>query len=169
MASKLNLEDIYKEYSPKVRLILFRYGVGGELDDLVQETFIKVWKSLDDFKGESSLSTWIYRVTINTAKNAKRAKQRKWWMTLSGEESLEETAQTEQGVEDELTRRSAILKAFGQLSPKLREAITLYSIKELEIEEIAVILEVPTGTVKSRLHEARLKLRHILKEEDLAS
>jgi RNA polymerase sigma-70 factor (ECF subfamily) len=156
--SQPSFQDIYLAHAPAVRALLYRYGVAGDMDDLVQETFIKIWKGMDEFKGDSSLTTWIYRVAINVAKNDKRAKKRKWWLLLSHDDTAIDLASSAADAEKILSDQTALDKAIATLSPKLKETLVLFSIKELEIEEIAKILDISPGTVKSRLHQARKNL-----------
>lgn len=167
MASKHpSLEELYEKHAAQVRTLLHRYGAENDIDDLVQETFLKIWKALPEFKGDSSVTTWIYRITINTAKNSRRAKKRKWWLLLHREDEGPEIESPAPSIAETLEAKGALDEALKSLSPKLRETLSLYSLKELEIEEIATILEISPGTVKSRLHTARTLLERYFKDEE---
>ncbi len=161
--------DLHRAYAESVRKLLHRYGSGGDLDDLVQETFIHVWKGYANFRGDSSVSTWIYRIAVNVAKNAQRSKRRKWWLLFEGETEELHAPSSAPNAEDSLTQRTSLSAAMQHLSPKLRDTLILYSLKELEIEEIAAVLGISAGTVKSRLHQARTQLAALLSQDEEVS
>ncbi len=155
---------LYDAYSPRVRAILYRYVGPSDLSDLVQEAFIKIWTALPTFRRDATLRTWVYRVAVNVAKDHLRARRRKWWLLFAPDRA---EAQAERDPVDHAARwqdRQELTRAMAQLSPALREVLALYSLQELEMTEIARILDIPEGTVKSRLHKARQALRDEVQE-----
>lgn len=157
MTSQQSFKDIYTEHASGVRRLLYRMGVGSDLDDLVQETFVKVHHHLAEFEERSSLKTWIYSVAMNTARDHHRKSKRRGWLSFFGEDSYELTSP--ERPDQQISDREQIENSLKALSPKLREAVILHSVQDLELQEIAAILKIPIGTVKSRLHEARSKLK----------
>lgn len=158
---ELDFRALYEQHASLVRSVLYRFCGSADLDDLVQETFVKVWKGRAEFKGESAVSTWIVRIAINVAKNHQRAKRRRWWQILSDDPKALDLVSGRASAEKELSARRELDQALQTLSPKLREVVILYSLRELDIETIAGILEISEGTVKSRLHLARKKLNEL--------
>jgi RNA polymerase sigma-70 factor (ECF subfamily) len=131
--------------------------------DVAQETFIKAYRALPSFRGESAFYTWIYRIAINTAKNHIAARSRRPTdddieveiaEQFEGESSLKDQ-ETPEGLllRDELAR--AIQTALQELPPELRTAITLREMDGLSYDEIAEVMECPVGTVRSRIFRAR--------------
>ncbi len=139
-----------------------------DAQDVVQEAFLSAYQSLDSFKGHSEFFTWLYRIAMNTAISLKR-KQR---VTLSidagrnGEGGIEppdasEYSRPGQGLEraDEERR---IQEALNRLSPEHRAVLILKDMEGQKYEAMAEVLQVPIGTIRSRLHRARAELRELL-------
>jgi len=164
------------KYQNKIIQLAYRYVHDhDEAQDVAQEAFIKAYKSLDHFRGDSAFFTWIYRIAINTAKNhlvasgrrppksdldAQEAEQ------YDGAEGLREYATPEHVLlRDEL--KETIASAINDLPDDLRTAITLRELEGLSYEEIAQAMDCPIGTVRSRIFRARdaidVKLRPLLK------
>jgi RNA polymerase sigma-70 factor (ECF subfamily) len=136
--------------------------------DAVQESLIKIYKNLDKFKFRSSFSTWIYTITKNTAFDAFRRKKN----DVSFDDISEFTwsEQTSYGLEDSVVdaeTRGSIYRMINELRHDQRSVIILKDIDGYSYEEISVILDIPIGTVRSRLSRAREKLRAALKAEGL--
>jgi RNA polymerase sigma-70 factor, ECF subfamily len=140
--------------------------------DVVQEVFLKVFRNIDHFRGDSSLKTWVYRIAVNEARN-----QRRWfgrhrrqevtiepeaadehgyadWMTDPGRSPLEVTLDHEQ--------RALIEEALSEVNPAFRAALVLREMEGLSYDEIAVVLDISLGTVKSRILRGREALRECL-------
>lgn len=164
------------KYQNKIIQLAYRYVHDhDEALDVAQEAFIKAYRSLDNFRGESAFFTWIYRIAINTAKNHLVASGRRPPRTdldaqeaeqYDGAEGLREYATPEHVVlRDEL--KETIADAIGELPEDLRTAITLRELEGLSYEEIAQAMDCPIGTVRSRIFRARdaidTKLRPLLK------
>jgi RNA polymerase sigma-70 factor (ECF subfamily) len=152
-------ERFYREHRKGVAGTLYRVlGDRGELDDLVQEVFVIAFRGMERFRGDSKLSTWLYRICVNVALGRLRARGRKggepvpyadlFAETDDGSASPEERAQARQ----ELVRVSRVLAA---LAPKKRVVFVLHEIEGLDIQEIASIVGAPLVTVRTRLHYAR--------------
>jgi RNA polymerase sigma-70 factor (ECF subfamily) len=147
-------------------------GNAEDAQDVVQEAFLNAFQSLDSFKGDSQFYTWLYRIAFNTAVSLKR-KQR---VALSIHGSREDRGEVEprdpsgysqpeyalQQAEEE--RR--IQQALGRLSSEHRAVLILKDMEGQKYEAMAEILGVPIGTIRSRLHRARLELRELLRQEE---
>lgn len=147
---------------------------GNENDalDLSQEAFIKAWRALGQYQFEASFSTWLFRLTSNVCLDFLRRKKRRQELSLTENyEDSEEGAELslpdvqplpeEQAITNEARRELA--QAMARLAPDHREILQLRVVEDLSYEQIAEILDIRIGTVKSRLARARLSLRKILK------
>jgi len=152
------------KYQNKIIQLAYRYVHDhDEAMDVAQEAFIKAYRSLDRFRGDSAFFTWIYRIAINTAKNHLVASGRRPPRTdldaqeaeqYEGATGLREYETPEHVLlRDEL--KEAIASAIGELPDDLRTAITLRELEGLSYEEIAQTMECPIGTVRSRIFRAR--------------
>lgn len=153
---------IFREHREMVfRVAYWRTGDEEEALDICQETFLRAFRSLKGFRGESSLGTWLGRIANNLAIDALRKRKRE--KTVPMDESLEfpSTAETSaRAQEQEL--REAIREALDKLPEQERTVVLLYSVEGRRYREIAQILSCPIGTVMSRLHNARKKLLQYL-------
>lgn len=135
--------------------------------DIAQETFIRAYRAIPQFRGESQFYTWLYRIAVNTAKKALVGLKRDPIVTESARASREDDDETSR-VENELTDgetpeavmaskeiAAAVNGAIEALSDDLRQAITLREIEGLSYEEIAELMDCPIGTVRSRIFRAR--------------
>jgi RNA polymerase sigma-70 factor, ECF subfamily len=142
-------------------------GSRGDIDDAVQESFIRVYRGLPSFSGRSSLSTWIWSVARNHAVNV-RSKERDDVIPL---EKTVEIASNRLGPEAEFARRSAaedIEYLLSRLKGDYRQAIELRYLAGKKYHEIAEILAIPEGTVKTLIHRARIKMKKMMDERDSA-
>jgi RNA polymerase sigma-70 factor (ECF subfamily) len=141
--------------------------------DIVQEAFLSAYQSLDRFKGNSEFFTWLYRIAVNAAISQKR-KRRLPMRVLRGRdeergpsEPLDPRAPGHPGLALEKAEDARrIQDALNQLSPEHRAVLVLKDMEEEKYESIAQILAVPIGTVRSRLHRARLELRALLQASE---
>jgi RNA polymerase sigma-70 factor (ECF subfamily) len=144
----------------------------GEACDVVQEVFLKVFRNVGNFRGQSTLKTWIYRITVNEAHNARR-----WFFRhRRAEVELDKNAEESRNWKEIIPDRSRspfdvafdseqhimIEAALKKINPIFREAVALRDISDLAYEEIAEILGVSLGTVKSRILRGREALREEL-------
>lgn len=160
-----SFERIYEDYSSLVRSIIFRMNGEDEIDDLVQNTFIKIYEHLDSFKSQSSIKTWIYRITVNTVKDHIKARSRKGWLRLF-EPGSEVPIKTYDQVDKKISIQEASKLIREKLPLKHQEVIVLYSFDDLDIATISKILKIPQGTVKSRLFKAHKVLKKYVELED---
>ena len=150
-------------YQNKVAGLLTRYISPNDIPDVVQESFIKAYRSIDSFRGDSAFYTWLYRIAVNTAKNYLTAQGRR----PPNEDILAEDAESYdvgKNLRDVDTPENEILSnelkkivfdTIKGLQEDLRTAITLRELEGLSYEEIAEIMDCPVGTVRSRIFRAR--------------
>jgi len=158
------LVDRYKDlvYTLAIRMIKNRE----EAEEVAQDTFIKVFKSLDKFKGDSKFSTWIYRVTYNTCLDNKK-KNEKHLNDIAIDEFTFNKLDTIDNALDHLMkqeRRELIKQCVKKLPEDSSALITLFYFEEMSLEEISKIINVETNTVKVKLYRARKKLAVILEQ-----
>lgn len=126
-------------------------------EDVAQEVFIKVWRALPRFDGRASVSTWIYTITRNTSLSALR--ERRPQSSLSDPEVMGAVEAIAPVVSaDAMVDRAGLLRLVDQLPTKQRQVIMLFYMEEQSHEEVATLLAMPVGTVKTLLHRARARL-----------
>jgi len=137
-----------------------------DAEDLAQETFARAFRSLSRFRGESSFKNWLYQIATNVGRThfSRRARQAPVWERRVEADDIPESlvASRAPNVEDTAMRRQALVKALSTLSRDLRLPLVLHDVEGLEYQEIAAVLEVPIGTVMSRIFRARRRLRPLL-------
>jgi RNA polymerase sigma-70 factor (ECF subfamily) len=136
----------------------------GDAEDLAQEIFVRAWKSLRQFRGESTFRTWLHRVAINVVRTSqsRQGRLRRLFVSPGREEHAPEPASGEEPVDTTLARRQVIDRALATLPDDLRVAVTLRDLQGLDYKEIAEMLDLPMGTVESRIFRARQKLKPLL-------
>ncbi len=140
-------------------------GSRSDIDDAVQEAFIRIYRGLPSFSGRSSLSTWIWSIARNHAINV-RAKERDDVIPL---EKTAEIASNRYGPEAELARRTAaedIEWLLSSLEGNYREVIELRYLAGKKYREIAKVLDLPEGTIKTLIHRARIRMKKMMDERD---
>ena len=152
--------DLYNKYQKLVRSVIFQIAGPSHLSDLVQETFIRVWGKLPEFRKESEISSWIYRIAVNIALDHLRSEKRH----PTSSDSVLEFKKDGRDLEQELANRELVSESLAALSIEHRTVIVLSLIHELSLAEIAHVLELSEGTVKSRLHYAKEHLRQFVSE-----
>lgn len=167
-------EVLVRKYERLVSTCIYSI-VGNPEDtmDISQETFLKVYKSIGTFKGDSEFSTWLYRIAKNTALDfVRKRKQNTVSIDSSGEENEgfdipdESISQSPEKMALQNEKKEILRKAIEKLSDEHREIIILRDMNDYSYEAIASMLEIETGTVKSRLFRAREALRKILLKEN---
>lgn len=142
-----------------------------DASDVVQEVFLKIFRNVSSFRGNSSLKTWIYRIAVNEAYN-----HRRWFSrhqrqevalrpdegTAGYEDTLQDPGRTPFDQAADHEAHALLEQALEQLNPRFRAAVVLRDIEDLSYDEIAAVLEVSLGTVKSRILRGRENLRRIL-------
>ena len=152
------------KYQHKLVKLVMRYVRNpAEAEDIAQEAFIKAYRALPQFRGDSAFYTWLYRIAINTAKNAVVSRDRspiEYNIDASSDESYEmqgrmKDSETPEGLvlTDEI--RSTVNAAIDALPEDLRTAIVLRELEGLSYEDIAAAMDCPVGTVRSRIFRAR--------------
>jgi len=142
-----------------------------DASDVVQDAFLNAYQSLRSFKGDAEFFTWLYRIAFNTAISLKRKKKATLSLDASrnGEyrdqprEPIDASEYVKPGAALERSEEEALLRAaLARLSSEHRDVLLMKDIDGLKYEEIADVLDVPIGTIRSRLHRARLELRELL-------
>lgn len=163
------IEELLFAYEKRVYNIAFRY-MGNEADayDMAQEALIKIYKRIKSFKGDSSFSSWVYRITVNTCLDGLRKNKKN---VVSLESTLENGASYQDEKSDtpeesalKQERQKYIQQAINTLSADHKSVIILRDINGFSYEEVADCLSISVGTVKSRISRARQKLKEILLE-----
>lgn len=152
--------DVYSKNQNLVRSVIFQIAGQSHIHDLVQETFIKVWKNLPQFRHQSEMSSWIYRIAVNVALDHLR-QNKKIIYTDDLELEIDDPAFD---LEKELSDKELVAYGLKSLSPDHRTVIVLSVYQDLTQSEIAKILQVSEGTIKSRLHYAKEHLKQHLAE-----
>ena len=140
----------------------------GDPDDLAQEVFVRAWRSLRTFRGDSAFRTWLHRVAINVVRTSQTRRMRLLRVFVPfggmGEQDAPppEAPDVDERVDDALARRQIVERALATLPEDLRLAVTLRDLQGLDYKEIAAALGVPIGTVESRIFRARQRLRPLL-------
>ena len=141
-----------------------------EANDMAQEVFLKVFRSIDKFRFESSFSTWVFRIAVNTCKNRIRSMEYRYkkWMDRLGADPghgnpvslvLEDETESPQDALEKKEQTAMIRKAINSLSPDKKAVAVLRDIEGLSYEEIGKITGLNVGTVKSKLSRARMDLK----------
>lgn len=164
---------IIDRYSSKVYSTAYSYTHNQEeTRDLVQEIFIKAYKSLHGFKAEARFSTWLYRIAVNSCIDwSRQKKSRATAMTVWSfeEDDILDNIKTEaDGPEEALLRQEhqeAVRNAVSDLPEIYKTVLILYYFEELQVQEISSILDCPKKTVETRLYRAKTILKSMLKQE----
>jgi RNA polymerase sigma factor (sigma-70 family) len=154
---------LYRRHQQRVRAILCQRCDVSTLDDLVQEVFLRAWKGLPKFRQTAQFSTWLYRIAWNVASDQRQhaAKGRTQLQMLTDHVS----AQQESPDVMHLHYQDLVQRGLNHLSLDHRTVLMLHDLEEIPQKEIAEILEIPLGTVKSRLFHARTAMRQFLEKE----
>ncbi len=165
---------LVRKYQFKVIKLVQRYVRSpAEAEDIAQEAFIKAYRALPNFRGDSAFYTWLYRIAINTAKNAIAARNRSPIDFEIDVNNAEESASMQDRLKDPDTPeglaltdeiRGIVNAAIESLPEELRTAIVLRELEGLSYEEIATTMECPVGTVRSRIFRAREAIDKRLRE-----
>jgi RNA polymerase sigma-70 factor (ECF subfamily) len=157
-------EDLVIAYQHRVFGVALRMlGSRAEAQDLAQDVFLRVHGAIADFRGDAKLSTWLYTITSRLCLNRLASSERR--MTREGEETLTRLATNQAGPAAELERgelEAALHRAIAELPEERRIVVVLRDLQGLSYEEIAAALALELGTVRSRLHRARMDLKEKL-------
>jgi RNA polymerase sigma-70 factor, ECF subfamily len=168
------VSDLADRYSARIRQLALRYVRNPEdADEVLQDVLLKVYQKIEAFRGDSALSSWIYRITFNTAMSRLRSlkasraidasRDAGWTDRAGGEQaSLREIPDWSSLADDEVMRaelREKLVRELGQLPPIYRVPVLLRDVHGLSTEEASAVLHVKDQTLKSRLHRGRMILR----------
>jgi RNA polymerase sigma-70 factor, ECF subfamily len=165
-------------YERRVFALVFRMlGRRDEAEDLAQEVFVQVFKAIDQFRGDSKLSTWIYRIAVNLCKNRSKYLSRRHASEQDDVDAMADRAplSAAKGVSvgdisrpDELVEgmqlEVIVKRAIDKIDPEFREVLILRDVEDMSYEEIAAVTGLADGTVKSRIHRARAQLRALVEK-----
>ncbi len=162
--AKHQFEEVYQANYPKVIRMCMGYVIGDEdlAKDLAQEVFIKVWEHLPKFRNESSLSTWIYRITVNTCLIQLRIKKR----TVSMEQFDVPGEETEEGQASRENQLKQLYACIGKL-PEESKSIVLLELEGLPQKEIALITGLSHEAVRVRLHRIKNSLTQCVQDDNI--
>lgn len=162
---------IQRYQQPVYNLVCRLLNDPADAPDIVQEVFLKVFRNIGSFRGNSSLKTWIYRIAVNEAYNHRRwfSRHQRQEVSLQPEEgmfgytdTLADPSRTPFDQAADRETRALVEAALEKLNPKFRAVVVLRDIEDLSYEEIATVLDISLGTVKSRILRGREALRRIL-------
>ena len=165
--------ELVRHYQDRLFNAVFRLLDHPEdAQDVVQEAFISAYQSLGSFKGDSLFFTWLYRIAMNAAISHRRKQKVAVSLETGSKNELvidpvDQSVQNQPG--DRIEQKedeTRLTEALNRLSPEHKAVLILKDIEGQKYEEIADILAVPVGTVRSRLHRARLELRDLLEEDE---
>lgn len=159
-------EALVIEHQHRVFGVAFRMlGSRAEAEDVAQEAFLRAYRSVAEFRGDAKLSTWLYAITSRLCLNRLDSAERR--RTRHGDDLLESVADERldpTGALEQRQRAVALHLAIAELSDERRLVVVLADLEGLAYEEIAEALGLPVGTVRSRLHRARMELRERLEK-----
>ena len=163
---------LVREHSPLVQRVALRVLGRKEVQDASQEVWIRVWRNIKGFRGESAFSTWLYRITMNTCLNIRqreaRRKEREYGVEPSRlSEPTREDADPEAAALS-VERREEIQVALGHVRAEHRTALVLRHMEGLSYAEIAAVLEVPDGTAKGWVSRGRAAMLVALTQERIS-
>lgn len=149
-------EDLYRDNVGRIYALCLRMcGDPAQAEDLTQDVFVRAWKSIDSFRGESQVSTWLHKLAVNICIN---------WLARGGRRGkrsvfLDDVSVIEEPEQADLEQRMDLQQAIGTLPPGARAVFVLHDVEGYRHEDIARISGVAVGTVKAQLHRARRLLR----------
>ena len=158
-------EELYRQHARRLYSLVVRMiGSAQDAEDLLQEVFLQAYRKLPGFRGESTLGTWLYRLTMNHCLDHLRGRQAKMSRATASidEESVDEPAAPDPVVPSAISRMD-LERAIEALPPGSKAAFLLHDVEGFEHQEIAAILGISEGTSKSQVHKARMKLRVLLR------
>ena len=164
-------ERLSGAYADRLFMLLLRLlGDRAEAEDVAQEVMLRAWRGINGFRGRSSYFTWLYRIAVNEANRALERRARRPAGVPLGPEELQLPASPEEDPSRQAEARElrlALARALGELPPPLRTAIVLRDVEGLSTQEAAAIAGVGQAAFKSRLHQARLRVRTAIGDQAL--
>jgi RNA polymerase sigma-70 factor, ECF subfamily len=167
---RVAFRKLFEAHSGQVTRLLCRLIPRADVEDVGQEVFLHVHRSLGTFRGDARFTTWLYRLTLNIARMHLRKQRSRPSLTLTPDEEggpLERSeSETPLSLSERGERLEALSRLLDRLSEKKREALVLHDFQGLSAEEIADVVEAPVMTVRTRLFYARKELYAALSEEE---
>lgn len=164
------LEEWMTEYGTRLlHLAYFYLKDRHAAEDVAQEAFLRAYRSMDDFRGDSQVYTWLYRITINLCRDRLRSS---WHKRHVFPGDLPTAPSPDNSPEEEAVRkgrRDSVMRQILNLPEHYREILVLYYYQELNTVEIAQVTGLPDNTVKTRLHRGRQQLKQLLLQEGVTS
>lgn len=149
-------ETLLAAYQDKVfRLSYSMLGNHAQAEDAAQESFLRIWKSMERYRGDAEIGTWIFSIARNVCLTA-----------ISKRRHASPLEEAERGTPDAPDRQRDILRLVAQLPANYRQVVMLFYMEDRSYEEVARMLDLPVGTVKTHLHRARQQLVTMVKEAD---
>lgn len=161
-----SFRHLYRRYQQRVRSTLYQLCGSDLLDDLEQEVFLRVWKGLPKLREIAYFSTWLYRITWNVATDERRKFARRP-LTTDDDYTLSQTPSRPQDTPDlmRVHYQDVIQRGLQSLTLEHRAVLVLHDLEDIPQTEVATILQLPLGTVKSRLFYARKQIRQFLQQQ----
>lgn len=154
---------LVEQYRDNVYRLAYRMcGNAYDADEAAQEAFVAAWRALPNFRGDAKFSTWLYRLTTNAAIDVMRREKRHQTVGDGEMIDLADDADSPQETVERTEQQEAVQKALATLSEEYREVLLLRYMEELDYAEIAEVLQLPSGTVKSRINRAKAALKTAL-------
>ncbi len=161
--------QLYKFFAPKIALLAKNYRLHEYTEDIIQETILRVYNSIKKFRGECQLTTWLYKIAINVCNDTRKRQKKREKNVQIEETDIEEDYKYQIPSGDDIEEnffneigKENLKEALEKLSETERTLLLLKEIEDLSYEEIAKIFNIPVGTVRSRLHNTRKKLKDFL-------
>lgn len=171
LVEELQFEEVVRRHQDFVFRMLMRLtGSREQVEDLAQEVFLRLYRGLEDFRGEAKLTTYLYRITLNVAQDEwKRRRKEQGNTSLSDEDAGWENrlAHGDANAEQRLQKSEMLQQvneALGELSAAEREVLVLFHQEECTYEQIAQVMQMPVNTVRTHLHRGRRRLKAILQK-----
>ncbi|OLP17672.1 RNA polymerase subunit sigma [Leptolyngbya sp. 'hensonii'] len=158
-----SFRQLYRRHQQRVRSILYQLCGSSTLDDLVQEVFLRAWKGLPQFRQSAKFATWLYRITWNVASDQRQsfAQGRSRLQMITNMASVQHEGPDLM----HLHYQDLVQRGLTHLSLEHRSVLVLHDLEEVPQKEVAEVLGIPVGTVKSRLFHARAAMRQFLEKE----
>jgi RNA polymerase sigma-70 factor (ECF subfamily) len=165
--------ELVRRYQDRLYHCVYRLVDNAEdAQDVVQDAFLNAYQSLDRFKGDSQFFTWLYRIAFNTSISLKRKRRVALALRIGRaepgvHEPLDDSAASRpEHALEKAEQEQRIQQALNRLSPEHRMVLVLKDMEGQKYESMAELLQVPVGTIRSRLHRARMELRELLQQEE---
>lgn len=155
------MEQLMDTFGDRMKRAAFLMtGDEGLAEDCVQEMFISFYFNIRFFRGEASIGTYLYRILMNACKQKLR---NQWFKKVVPTDEIQEYG--EKSIEEDAIRRMSIRKALARLKPKFREVLVLYYFSQLSVDEIGLVVNENSNTIKTRMKRGREQLRPYLERE----